>query len=326
MVSPSGESFADSPDVASIPVSFDNTPEPVSSNFALASYTPYNVDTTFASMPLDNTVRGIDMEMNTGSGWQAMAGDMIAALAPGMLFRPAASRKTGGTTGLGFGDGTTILMCPDSVIEATDKGIQVRNGTLAVEVPKSAGGGFLMHFPERDISVEPGTMLAVTVPSPDAYADGGSPAPFIRVADGGLAIARGRNGSGPLLANRVYRLDNYVTPDLPSRPLCDAEREELLRSLSRPMAPERSASNNAALLASSGGYFAPVPSTPKNFVQRGSRWFAKDYDNQSTIKIKYLSDEYFGFANARRDLAPALSLGSEVVIDGGDGNYYEIYE
>lgn len=286
--------------------------------------TPYRVDEAFSGPALPETVHGVGMEVDWGEGWHPMGTNQIASLTPGMTFRP--SPQASFATGLGFGDGSTILLCPDSVIEATDDGFTVRRGTLAVTVPENSDDRFRLHFSERDIAVEPGTMLAVTVPSPDAFAEGGAPAPTVRVADGGLAVARGKAGSGPLLANHTYRIDSYVTPDLPGRPICEAECAELEKRLNP---------TNYAALASTGNPSSTVGSVRRNtfstqtaipagFVQRGSRWVSKNFDDQQTVKIKYLSDEYFTFANVRRDLAPALALGAEVVIDGGDGAFYEI--
>lgn len=312
-------SFADFADVAA-----------PAAGLAFAAAGSYRLSDAFSSRPLPETVRGIGMEIDSGDGWQVMDETYIANISPGMAFRPVQSALS--TTGLGFGDGSTVLMCQDAELEATADGFKVRRGTLAVTVPENSEERFRLHFPERDIAIEPGTMLAVTVESGEGYAEGGAPAPLVRVADGGMAIARGKNGSGPLLANHVYRIDRYVSPDLPSRSLCEAECEELEKSLYRRAAPQSPSSGSFApgrlpsqLVSLPMPQYRSTPA-PEGFSKKGSRWEAHSYVNQPTIRIKYLSDDYFGFANMRRDLASALSLGSEVVIDGGDGNFYEIYK
>lgn len=302
---------------------------PAAAGLAFASFTPYRVEDTFNQKALPEAVLGRGMEVNHGEGWHPMTEDTYGSIRPGMQFRPASSGSK--TAGLGFNDGSSILMCADSMIEATADGFTVKQGTMAVDVPESSANRFRLNFPERDIAVEPGTMLAVTMPAPDAYADGGSPAPLVRVADGGMAVARGRNGSGILLANQVYRLYDYVTPEIPGRPLCEAECEDLERTLLLPNGPStnngQSAGSNYALFASAGGSsFSTMPATPVGFIQKDSRWVAKDYRGQQTVKIKYLSDDYFGLASSRRDLAPALALGADVIIDGKDDIFYEIYK
>ncbi len=294
---------------------------PIPNGLALASFGDYSVDSVFSSAPLPATMRGIGMEIDHGDGWQAMDETLISQVAPGTLLRP---RPDSQTAGLGFGDGSTVHMRPDSIIETTDKGIAVRQGTMTVNVPANSDARFYMHFPERDVAVEPGTMLAVTVPSPEGYANGGAPAPVVKVLDGGMAVAKGRNGSGILLANQVYQLDSYVTPELPGRPLCAAECEELESTFMQPVGPETY--NPAQYVTSTQTTAYRPPLSPAGFTKKGTRWIAKSYDDETTIRIPYLSDAYFAFANARRDLSVPLSLGSEVIIDGGDGNFYEIHK
>lgn len=300
---------------------------PAAAGLAFASTGKYRIEDAFRSSPLPNTVRGIGIEVDSGDGWHPMDQTLVASLTPGMAFRTA--RGSSGTAGLGFGDGSTILMCSDSVIESTEQGFTVKRGTVAVEVRDDSSDRFRLHFPERDIAIEPGTMLAVSVEPPDNFAPGGAPAPIVRVADGGLAVARGKNGSGPMFANHVYQLDNYVTPDIPGRPICEAECADLRSTFSQASTAAFASTGNrdAARLVVSGNNFSRSLPPPEGFVKRDTRWLADSYqDGQPTVRIKYLSDDYFGLASERRDLAPALALGGEVVIDGGDGGFYEIHK
>lgn len=289
----------------------------------------YRVAEAFASFTLPQTVRGIGMQINDGDGWRNMDETMLARVEPGMQFRPDSNTAR---SGLGFSDGSTFLVFPESLIAATDNGFTMREGEMAVTVPDNSDSRFRLHFPERDIAIEPGTMMTVAVESPDNYAEGGAPAPVVKVLGGGMALAMGRNGAGPLLANQVYELDKYVTPDIPGRPLCAVETQEL-RRLMNPVGVEMAAAggpsfdNTGMQMVSSAAVAqaANRPATPEGFVKKGNRWQAKNYQNQPTIRIQYLSDAYFGFANERRDLADALALGGEVILDGNDGNFYEIY-
>ncbi len=290
----------------------------------------YRVAEAFASSSLPQTVRGIGMQINDGDGWRSMDETMLARVEPGMQFRPDSNTAR---SGLGFSDGSTFLVFPDSLISATANGFTMREGEMAVTVPDTSDSLFRLHFPERDIAIEPGTMMTVAVESPDNYADGGAPAPVVKVLGGGMALAMGKNGAGPLLANQVYELDKYVTPEIPGRPLLAVETQEL-RRLMNPVGVEMAAAGGPSFdstgmqMVSSATAVTQAASratTPEGFVKKGNRWQAKNYQNQPTIRIKYLSDAYFGFANKRRDLADALALGGEVILDGNDGNFYEIY-
>ena len=283
----------------------------------------YSVDKVFAGLSLPQTVHGVGMEMDAGDGWTAMDESAKLALRPGMRFRPASLETT--PKGLGFGDGSSMfVMSEDAVVDATERGMLLASGEVMVTVPEGVEDSFRLHFPERDIAVESGTTVVVAAKNASDYADGGAPAPVVMVLDGGMALAKGPQGSGPLFGNQVYLVDNYVTPALPGRPLCAVECEQLAPAIEEfnRVSPDL----GPGLLVSLSENSSISPAAPKGFVKRGSRWQSNDYANEPTVRIQYLSDEYFGFANARRDLAPALSLGSEVVIDGGDGNYYEIYE
>lgn len=281
----------------------------------------YRLADAFDSNPLPATVRGVGMEVNDGDGWRPMDDTLLANVETGMAFRPIPNFER---AGLGFGDGTAIHVLPNSVVQVAENGLRLREGFISVKVPASADHRFRLDFPEREVAVEPGTMLFASAESPDRYADGGAPAPVVILDDGGFAIARGKNGSGPLFASQMYQIDRYVTPELPGRPMCAMEYANL---------EERMAPAGVALAPRSGGVqmvSAPVAGTgrlsysPAGFEKRGSRWVANGYAGQPTLKIKYLSDEYFGLANQRRDLAYVLSLGSELIFDGGDGIYYEI--
>lgn len=284
---------------------------------------PYHLADAFASTALPATVRGIGIEINDGDGWRPMDATHLATVEPGMSFRPMPNSER---AGLGFADGTAIHVLPASVVEITENGLGLREGFISVKVPANADRGFRLDFPEREVAVEPGTMLFASAESPDRYADGGTPAPVVMLDNGGFAIARGRNGSGPLFANQMYQLDRYVTPELPGRPMCAMEYANL---------EERMAPAGVALAPRAGGMqMVSAPAVagrlssrlPDGFEKRGTRWVASGYTGQPTVKIKYLSDEYFGLANQRRDLANSLSLGSDIILDGGDGIFYEIYK
>lgn len=321
--SPSSQSNSDFPSKGVV------IPAVTAAGLALASAGSYRVADAFSGPALPETVRGIGMEFDDGKGWRPMDTTRIARIEPGMAFRPQSG--TPGATGLGFGDGSTMLLTPDTVVEATADGFAVRRGTLAVTVPENSKDRFRLHFAERDIAIERGTMLAVSMESPEKYAEGGAPAPLVRVADGGMALARGKNGSGPLLANQLYRIDKYVTPDLPGRPLCATECEELEKSLrfQAPAAPSAGMPGAGVppnlLVSAERPSYRSAPQ-PAGFVKKDTRWIASGYTNQPLVRIQYLSDDYFGFANERRDLAPALALGAEVILDGGDGRFYEIHK
>lgn len=294
-----------------------------------AMFSSYKAADAFAGNPLPEMAVALqNVEMNGGKGWLALANAQPVNLQPGSVFR-----ASNGMGHLKFSDGSLVSISPDTLLQATAEGLMVTQGFMLVAVPSSTDKRFRLHFPERDIAVEPGTDLAVMVENPDKFAAGGAPAPMVMVVDGegetgGLALARGKNGIGPLFAKQLYRLDNYVTPDLPGRTLCDTEcndlnklfKMETVRQDGIPMAAfasggfagERELSNYAMVL------------TPAGFTKKGTRWVADDYNGEPTIKLKYLSDAYFGFANERRDLARELALGGEVVLDGGDGTFYEV--
>lgn len=303
------------------------TPVPAVKTETLA--TPkYDVNGAFASAPLPSTVRGIGMEINDGDGWRPLNETQLASVEPGMSFRPSPG-KNNAVYGLGFGDGTTITVSPNTVLRVMDNGIRLREGFMTVKVPTDADTRFRLDFPDREIAIEPGTMLLASAESPDRYAEGGAPAPVVVVDEGGMALARGANGVGPLLANQVYQIDRYVTPDLPSRPFYTAEYVEMAKRKASTLGVARvpslpSARGGAQVVSMS----APSDSRPGpvGMEKRGTRWVAAAYEGQPTVKIKYLSDEYFGFANQRRDLSCSLALGADVILDGKDGNFYEIYK
>lgn len=293
---------------------------------AAATEGDWKVASAFAGDALPAKARATGLEYNAGQGWQAVDESSYIGITPGLSFR--SSRPT--TAGLGFSDGSTILIPPDSEVEATSRGFALRRGAMGVSVPQDAKNELRLDLATHDVSVVPGTLLAVYASSsPDEFADGGAPAPEVMVADGGLALARGRAGIGPMLAGNVYQLDNYVTPDLPSRPICNAERQQMEKACSVPSnAPVRAPAQ--AFDRNNMNQFVSMPSasgiapSPAGFVRDGDRWVPKGYAGQETTKIKYLSDAYFSLVNSRRDLAPALSLGGAVVVNAGDGVYYEI--
>lgn len=287
---------------------------------AVSPYDSYSVDAAFASSPLPKTVRGVGMELDDGGGWRTMDESLLTRVSPGMSFR-----STRQTAGLGFNDGSTMLMSPKAIVTATPNGFYVDQGEVAVTVPANSDQGFRLHFPERDIAVEPGTMLAVNSPLPDHYAEGGAPAPEVKVLDGGMALARGKNGVAPLLANQVYLVDNYTTPDMPGRPLCAAECAAL-RGTPSPSGLGGGYVPAPAQLVSNTGV-APMTMTPviSGYRKDGAKWIANTYTNQPLTRIRYLSDAYFGLANSRRDLAAALAIGPNSIIDAGDGVFYEIH-
>lgn len=294
-----------------------------------ASFASYDTSSVFAGDPLPKSAFALqNVEFNTGQGWHTLPAASRIDLKPGYAFR--ASNSMGH---LRFDNGALVSISPDTLLATTENGLTVDRGFLLVAVPESSNGRFRLHFSERDIAVEPGTDLAVLVESPDNYAPGGAPAPMVMVVDGpdgsgGLALAKGRNGTGPLFARQLYRLDNYVTPDLPGRTLCVTECKDLNELFK--MEPVQDTTIPKAFLA--GGFAGErdvgnnysVLLTPAGFTKRGNTWVADSYNGEQTIRIPYLSDAYFGLANQRRDLARELSLGGQVIIDGGDGVFYEI--
>lgn len=308
---------------ASVETAVDHSPVAIPAAFA-----DYRVADAFAGPPLPGRISALrDVEVNSGDGWVAMKDNADIPLAVGMSFR-----ASGMMGHLEVENGALVSLSPDSILVATEKGLTVDQGFLLVEVPETTTNRFRLHFAERDIAVEPGTDLAVLVEPASRYATGGAPAPMVMVVDrpgegGGLALAKGKTGIGPLLTRQLYRLDNYVTPELPGRTMCDTECAELFNIVEM-----RKPSPNAYLFAGSnaGSRQAGITTTmvisPAGYSQKGGKWVADSYDNQPTVKIKYLSDAYFGFANKRRDLALALALGGEVIIDAGDDEFYEIHK
>lgn len=300
--------------------------EPAAFETVPASYTTYRTADAFSGNPLPDKAFALqNVEMGAGGAWKSVS--EAIDIQPGDMFRAAS-----GMGHLKFSDGTLLSISPDTLLKATADGLMVAQGFMLVAVPSSARERFRLHFEERDIAVEPGTDLAVMVEPTDKFAEGGAPAPMVMVVaskehPGGLALARGKNGVGPLFASQLYRLDNYVTPDLPSRTLCDTECQDLGKMFNSETVVQQGL--DKALFA--GGFagdreisnYATVL-TPAGFAKKGNRWIADSYNNEQTVKLKYLSDAYFGFANERRDLSRELSLGAEVVIDGGDGSFYEI--
>lgn len=248
-------------------------------------------------------------------------------LAPGVRFR------AGNDMGhMEFPDGTLMSLGPNSLLEVTDGGLSVNRGFVLVDVPESSNERFRLHFPERDIAVEPGTELAVMVEDPALFAEGGAPAPRVMVVDrpgaaGGLALAKGRNGVGPLFASQLYRLDRYVTPELPGRTLADGESEDLEAMFKTEIVREK-----LPMASFAGGFTkdrdlsrTTTVLSPAGFTKKGDAWVADSYAGGPTRKLKYLSDEYFGFANDRRDLARGLALGGSVILDAGEDVFYEIH-
>lgn len=326
---PRGDLRLSVPDAAVSAVSVSSAA--ISDSFAVvpASYSNYAAADAFGGAPLPASAVALqNIEIDSGSGWIAAAPSKELALRPGDAFRAA-----GGTGHLEFADGSLVTVSPDTVLQATIQGLTVAEGFMLVAVPEESATRFRLHFPERDIAVEPGTELAVMAAPQDKFAAGGAPAPTVMVVNGeegrgGLALAKGKNGIGPLFASQVYRMDKYVTPDLPGRALCDAEYDDL-NKLFKTETVMTEGLPRALFAGGFGGAGVDADSystvmTPAGFTKQGSRWVADSYKNEETIKLRYLSDEYFGFANERRDLARELALGSEVVLDGGDGVFYEI--
>jgi hypothetical protein len=288
---------------------------------AASGYATYSVDAAFASPSLPKTVRGVGMQVNDGGGWRDLDEARVTRVSPGMAFR--ATRQT---AGLGFSDGSTVLMWPEAVITASENGFAVDQGQLAVTVPAGTEQRFHINLPERDIAIEPGTMLAVNAFYPSRYAEGGAPAPEVKVLDGGLAVARGRNGAAPLLANQVYLIDNYITPDIPGRPLCSAESAELEGACEGPSGLTPYIVEPSRLVANTTLVSPTSSSAPSGFNKKNGKWVAASYtEDQPVVKIQYLSDDYFGLANSRRDLGQALAAGPEAIIDAGNGVFYEIH-
>lgn len=332
-VLPDPELIARIPDSAPAPSeAFETVPASYSDDYEVvpAGFN-YRVADAFASAALPGSAVGLqNMEIDAGEGWHAMDDSHMAAITPGMRFRSV----DGGVGHLGFSDNSMISMAPNTVIAATDEGFAVERGVALVSVPDSSGNPFRLHFSERDIAVEPGTQLALLVEPKENFAEGGAPAPVVMVVEddateGGFALARGRNGIAPLFARYLYSLDKFVTPDLPGRPLCDVECQELgkmfkMQMLQQPDIPMASFAGGFG----GNGFRRPATTklTPAGFIRQGSRWVADSYNDEPTVKIRYLSNEYFGLANQRRDLARGLALGPEVIVDAGDDTFYEIYK
>ena len=295
-----------------------------------ASFSGYRVSDAFAGSALPQAAYArSEMEVFNGSEWQRLGKDDSAQLSPGMAFRSADDMGH-----MQFPDGSIVSISPDSLVNVTPAGLSVEEGFMLVSVPEQVKDSFRLHFPERDIAVAPGTDLAIMVAPASLYAEGGAPAPMVMVVDredspGGFALAKGKAGVGPLLAKQLYRLDNYVTAALPSRTMCDTECQDLSNMLTT------KTWLNSRLMGSFAGYGGnslgggTVDSyttliSPAGYSRKGDRWLADSYSGQETTKIKYLSDTYFGLANERRDLALALALGSNIVVDGGNDVFYEI--
>ncbi|MDR0362520.1 MAG: hypothetical protein LBJ46_07560 [Planctomycetota bacterium] len=272
----------------------------------------------FASRLLPKTAVGLGMELDDGSGWRPMDESILTRVSPGMAFR-----STESTAIIDFDDGANILLRPGAVVRATESGLDIERGELAVSVPSQVTDSLRIVLGDREVAVQPGTMLAVNAHNPDLYAVGGAPAPEVMVADGGLALARGRAGVGPLFANQAYLIGNYVTPDLPGRPLCAVECEALERDFA-PVFDDYGENGMTQMVSAPAASF--TPRAPIGYRAEDGRLIAESYENQDTTKVRYLSDEYFGLANARRDLATSLALGSELILDGGNGVFYEIYK
>ncbi len=307
---------------------------PASYSAVPAAFADYRVTDAFKGEVLPRrayALQNIETNLNEAdSQWSAMTSPAEIPVEAGMSFR-----STGTSMGhMQFADGSLLTMSPNSLIKATVDGLMVVQGFMLLSVPEVATNRFRLHFAERDLAVEPGTDLAVMVENPDHFAEGGAPAPMVMVVDrpdsghGGLALARGKNGVGPLFAQQLYRLDHYVTADLPSRTLCDTESQELNQLFKCETVRQEGYPKASFAGGFSGdrdtGSGTTVVLTPAGYHKRGSAWVSDNYRGQETIKLHYLSDAYFGFANARRDLARDLALGGEVVIDGGDGTFYEI--
>lgn len=299
-----------------------------SSEVVPASFAHYNVDDAFSGPALPDKAFALqNIEVNAGQGWVGLSDSALVPLVAGMAFR-----SRGGMGHVTFSDGSIITVSPNALMTTSERGLTVERGLALVSAPEASRAGFRLHFPERDIALEPGTDLAVMVESSDGYAEGGTPAPMVMVVDrqdspGGLALARSDNGVGPLFAKQLYRLDRYVTPALPGRALCETECQDLdkffkmetVRQVGHPMA-----SFAGGFAADRDMGFTATVITPAGYTKRGDKWISDKYQGQETVRLPYLSDAYFGFANARRDLARDLALGSEVIIDGGDGKFYEI--
>lgn len=281
----------------------------------------FSIENAYSSSALPKTARGIGMEINDGAGWRPLDTATLVRVSPGMAFRSIQQESAG----LGFDDGSVIQMKPDAVLAATENGFEVRQGLLSIEVPQESAASFRLSFPERDIAVQPGTLMVVKAFAPDSYAAGGAPAPEVMIVDGGFALAKGKTGTGPLFANQVYMIDNYVTPEIPSRQLCSSELQDWGQCDETIVAPSPSFDPaSPALRVSSSSLVEPTP-VPRGFYKQDDKWIANTYDNRDTIKVPYLSNAYFSLANERRDLAAALALGSDVIVDGGKGMFYEIH-
>lgn len=319
---------------------------------AVSTNGDWSVANAFAGSKLPNEVRGVGMEMNAGDGWIPMDENQSIPLAPGTHFRAVTNQS-----GLGF-DGASLAFFPNAEAAATENGIQIQRGQVALKHSQDADKSFMITFPERDIAVQPGSILTVDVGRTELYAEGGGPSPEVKVLDGGFAVAKSKSGKaagevGPLLAGRAYRIDRYSTADMPSRPLSKEERKEFEPTVAQSPAPAGSYNASGLSMVSNTrvgpGFSArdsSAPLRPNTTMRRymyddklnsfsiptpvftfdGDRWVQEGYVGQDTHKIRYLSPDYFKLAMDRRDLAPALEYGAKVIFNKGDGTYYEIYK
>jgi Ca-activated chloride channel homolog len=131
-----------------------------------------------------------------------------------------------------------------------------------------------------------------------------------------------------------------VTEDMP---LGQAERERIAGEQYSQMqdAPEMASGQDAVEKARAGGEMAESlnaaePSMEaaagkvrvvgsRTFVLREGVWTdtAYDPDRMQTVKVPFLSDDYFALSSALPDLAAAFALGEQVIAVSG-GNVYEV--
>ncbi len=261
--------------------------------------------------------------------WQALADEDSAfpVNARTVFAVPAEAKQSGGVKTSG---GIVMVMDPGSELTCDRDTLAMNTGNAYVFVPKDHAP-FSLALPEYNVSVEPGSRIYLRMNRDGKYVAGQEPAPEVMVVDG-LAFSDSDRGTGPMFPGYSYKLDRYVTPDLPGKKFSSSSATKL-----------RETGGGSRLFLADGSSWskrAPAQSVfseltrdgdtaafdNRSFRYEDGRWFDSTYvDGTPTVKIRYLSTEYNSFLKENRALVPALSLGRNVIV-GKDGAFYEIHE